>query len=295
MEIKNRLFPYPVLGEENDDYREGRFYVEGKISREDANYFYFEFKFVLEDKELLNLINRDKAEYVFHVECATTCYRTVMRTASNEIEYKIKKNDVNGKVTIVAMVVATKNIPYYNNIALDRDYDNIDVSFRKGSILAYYNLPVLNINSTYNVLATKESIFSVSKQDRQSSKDRNEVKYSINSNKIKIYLDDDVYQKFVLLKDNMDYKYLINSVILMPALIFALDELRDCKDEDDLEHYKQYDWYIQLNQYFKNSGREESSFEDIINNNENIIKIAQDILDNPICNLLLNINKEGFE
>ena len=75
MEIKNRLFPYPVLCEENDDYVLGFFDVKYNVT-EEFNHFVIDFDIVLDDNDELQwLIREGKAEYVIHIECPTTSFR----------------------------------------------------------------------------------------------------------------------------------------------------------------------------------------------------------------------------
>ena len=51
MEIKNRLFPYPVLCVENDDYENCSFDVNTKV-KEDINDIYFGLKKMLDDADM---------------------------------------------------------------------------------------------------------------------------------------------------------------------------------------------------------------------------------------------------
>lgn len=90
MEIKNRLFPYPVLCDNNDDYIESKFDVT-VTKEEKLNDIILHFDIELDNTELLSLIREGKAEYVMHIECPYTSYRKVVRGFSKPIEYSIPK------------------------------------------------------------------------------------------------------------------------------------------------------------------------------------------------------------
>ena len=64
MEIRNRLFPYPVLCLDNDDYVDSSFDVKCTVKEELAN-LVLDFEFVLsENEELKWLIREGLAEFV---------------------------------------------------------------------------------------------------------------------------------------------------------------------------------------------------------------------------------------
>ena len=82
MEIRNRLFPYPVLCLENDDYIDCEFRVlTNQI--EELKDIVLQFKIELDNKDLLDLIRDGKAEYLIHVECSNTSFRKVIRNGKD--------------------------------------------------------------------------------------------------------------------------------------------------------------------------------------------------------------------
>lgn len=72
MEIKNRLFPYPVLCEDTDDYTEGEFVVDTEVVSQDINTLELRFRMNLDNPGLKGLISQGRAEYVIHIECSNT-------------------------------------------------------------------------------------------------------------------------------------------------------------------------------------------------------------------------------
>jgi hypothetical protein len=161
MEIKNRLFPYPVLCDETDDYK-----INPNIIseiHESINDINIVVKFDLSNWELLKLVRKGYADYVLHFECSSTSFRKVIRTDVSEITYSIPKSKVNVEVTVLAMLVAKVDINNFKSSALNDDYLEETISFDKGSILAYKNLPRIYVYKNYEELASNESIFSIVK------------------------------------------------------------------------------------------------------------------------------------
>ena len=148
MEIRNRLFPYPVLCDETDDYIEGFFDVE-MISMESMNNLELTFDFKLENDDLENLIRKGQAKYVIHLECRYTSYRKVIKTDLKEIQCSIPKSRVNKEINIVAMIVATTEIEGYYSSLLNEDYLGEEINFEHAAILAYENMPKILISKNY--------------------------------------------------------------------------------------------------------------------------------------------------
>ena len=113
MEIRNRLFPYPVLCEDTDDYIEGEFFVEAKLVEQGVNDILVQFDIHLDNAGLQNLINTGKAEFVIHMECSGTAFRTVIRTFSNSEQYRIMNSRVNGDINLLGMIVSKEKIGHY--------------------------------------------------------------------------------------------------------------------------------------------------------------------------------------
>lgn len=65
----------------------------------------------LDNKEIEQLIDEGEAEYVIHIECSYTSYRTVIKTDESEIQKRIPEHKLNGKVAICTFIVAKRDTP----------------------------------------------------------------------------------------------------------------------------------------------------------------------------------------
>lgn len=285
MEIKNRLFPYPVLCVDNDDYIDSEFYVENDL-KEDLTDLSFSFDISLNNNEELQyLIQRGYAEFVIHIECSSTAFRTILRTAGNKIKYHIAKSKVNGEVVLLGAIVAKEKISGFKSKHLNEDYDE-EVSFEKGAILAYYNLPKIYITKNYEELAGDNAFFTVVKRISVEKDEQNPVTYDINEAKIKILVDEEIYNEYIKYHANPHMEPLTNALLVMPALVYTIDTLRS----DGVEKFKSLYWYQKINKSCQLQGL---NFEEdmIFDFDKTSIEIAQSMLLLPITRAFLGLSR----
>lgn len=284
MEIRNRLFPYPVLCEDTDDYKQGEFYVDAQIVEQGVNDILVRFDMHLDNPGLQGLINCGDAEYVIHIECSNTAFRTVVRTYSNTVQYRIMNSRVNGDINLLGMIVSTKRIGHYHNSLLDEDYGGITLNIEKASILAYYNMNPIHIEKNYEELAEKDSIFSVVKEVRIDQNERKPIWFKLDNDRIKIIVDEDIYASYVRYQGNAAMQPLMVSLLVMPALTYMLEVLRN---EDWVEYASDY-WFLKIQKFYKI--HEIDFIDDIILNDDKMISEAvQEMLQLPIGKAMINI------
>lgn len=273
MEIKNRLFPYPVLCMENDDYIDCEFNV--KLTQiEELKDIVLQFDVELDNPELLELVRDGKAEYLVHVECSNTSFRKVICSESKSFEYRIAKSKVNKEIFLVGMIVAKKEIKDFFSSKFNEDYDE-KVNFDKGSIMAYRNLPRIIVLKNYEELARDDAFFSiVSKNGGQDMEEP--VTFDLNGDKIKIYVDDSVYNEYVKFHTNPLMKPIMISMLVMPALAYVIEEVRN----NGIENYISCYWYQKIKKSCELQGKR--FVDDIIDGDATSIEIAQEMLQLPV-------------
>lgn len=285
MEIRNRLFPYPVLCVDNDDYIDSEFYVENKL-KEDLTELSFSFDISLNNNEELQyLIQKGYAEFVIHIECSSTAFRTILRTSGNNIKYRIAKSKVNNEIVLLGAIVAKEKISGFKSKHLNEDYDE-EVSFEKGAILAYYNLPKIFVTKNYEELAGDNAFFTVIKRVTVEKDEQNPVIYDINDAKIKIIVDEEIYNEYIKYHANPNMEPLTNALLVMPALVYMVDTLRN----DGVEKFKPLYWYQKINKSCQLQGL---NFEDdiIYDTDKTSIDIAQSMLRLPITRAFLGLSR----
>ena len=270
MEIRNRLFPYPVLCNETDDYQYNLFDTE-VIVEERLHDIYITVKFKLDNLAILDLIRMGMAEYVLHLECSKTYFRKVIKTDINEISYSIPKERVNGEIAVLSMVVAKRKIVSFTSKDLNEDYDGESIRFDKASILAYQNLPKIQVFKNYEELAGNESLFAVVKVGLPDDEEVHPLSFDLNDDRIKIMVDAKTYACYIHYQQKGSVAM---SLLVLPAVIYMLDELRGSP-----ETFSNKMWFVKIKQYYKSQGLD--FIEDIVQG-KNIVEAAQEMLKSPI-------------
>lgn len=282
MEIKNRLFPYPVLCLENDDYINCKFEIAVK-QIEELKDIVLQFDIELDNAELLELIRKGQAEYVIHIECSNTSYRKVVRNSGKSFEYRIPKTRVNKDVYLVGMIVATKTITDFYSVDFNEDYEE-RVSFEKGAILAYRNLPRIIVIKNYEELASDDAFFTiVSKNCGQDMEEP--VTFDLSGNKIKIYVDNSVYNEYIKFHTNPMMKPIMVSMLVMPALAYVIEEVRN----NGVDNYLSCYWFQKIKKSCELQGKR--FLDDIIDGNAASVEVAQEMLQFPVGKAFRNLSE----
>lgn len=295
MNITNRLYTYPVLSHEKDDYETSVF--EATVSTENSTVTNFDlkFNFRITNKEIRQLMLFDKrAEYVVHIECPTTSYRTTIKgDVRGEFSYQIPYRMLNGKVEIVAFVLATKDIKNFSSSDWNEDFEGLTFDIPKGSILAYENLDDYMIIKDDQDLMRASSIFSVYKRNTDEIKP---AVIELNSDKIKIGLCSKEYNLYNKYANVEATRQMVNALVVLPALVYVFEELRQ---EENEEVYRERVWYISLAKAYRKKGIDIR--EVLMDETKTSYECAQEAMDLPIANALtaleeiFNISEEDSE
>ena len=283
MEIRNRLFPYPVLSEETDDYVDGGFNVEVDVTQ-GVNDITFSFTVNLENSGIQKLINHGDAYFAIHLECSKTAYRKLLISQQKSIVFHVSSSRINGDIALLGLIIAKKDVPYYKNEALNSDYENADIVIPRAGIIAYQNMPKIRVTKNYEELKSSESFFSIVKRAKDND-DMHPIDFELTHEKIRIVVDDNIYSAYIRYSMDDNTKDLLWSLLLMPAIIYMLERLRT----DGVESYEEMEWYQKISSSYNSQGID---FEDTISNKDvAITEIAQEMLRLPIGKSFDNMRK----
>lgn len=272
MRINKRLFPYPVLCGDTDDYTESTEFILEPIVQENLHELIFEYGYTLKCDSLETLIRKGQAEYVLHIECSATSFRIALKSSVPSISYRLPKSRVNGEVSLIAMIVAKVDIHSYNSSDLNEDYIGESVFFKKGSILAYQNLPSVYVTKKTEELSNAESFFSVVKHTGLDPEEIEPLSFNLYNEKIQIIVDAKTYESFVHLQHSQSIAI---AMLVLPALAYMIAEIRD-----NYEALEQYLWFQRLAKFYAAQGK--NFVEDVLHSAENPVMIAQEMLQNPV-------------
>jgi hypothetical protein len=280
MNITNRLFAYPVLSEEKNDYKQSIFKVN-YAQKYGVNDLQLSFDIEMNCRELQDLILNGQAEYVVHLECTTTAYREVLHSVSSRIDHKISFGRVNGTLEAVAFVILKKPITSFLCRDWVEDFDGMTFDLSQGSILAYQNLESLDITKAYEEFANAESIFSVYK--RMTDEDK-PAEINLESSKIKIGLGKQEFDVFSTYSTYPELQSLLHAILILPALVYVFEEL---KQEEGEEIYKGKEWFMALEKAYEKRGI--NFMDEVLSDEKNSYQLAQEVMEFPISKAIKQI------
>ena len=274
MNITNRLFTYPVLSDEKDDFKSCVFEVDFASCMEGVNSLKLTFDVVMDCPEIEDMILKGQAEYVIHLECSTTAYREVLKSISKRIEHVIPIGRITGSFDVVAFVILKKNVFGYMCQDWDDDYLDMKFSLSQGSILAYQNLPGLNITKDFEEFVNAGSIFTVYKKI---SEDDKPIEVNLESNKIRIGLTTKDYDVYTTYAGKNQLQSIFHAMLVLPTLVFVFEEL---KQDGGEEQYHSKAWFIALEKSYAKRGL--NFMHEVLNTDKNSITLAQEAMELPI-------------
>ena len=274
MNITNRLFTYPVLSDEKDDYKESLFNVDFVQAMQGVNSIILIFDIAMNCPELEQLILNGQAEYVIHLECSTTAYREVLRSVSKHIEHTIPIGRVNGSFDAVAFIILKKNVSNVSCTDWVDDYSGITFNLFAGSILAYQNLQSLDITKDYAEFTNAGSIFLIYKRITE---DDRPAEINLDSSKIRIGLGTKDYDIYAIYAAKTELQSLFHSMLVLPALVYVFEEL---KQEGGEETYHNKEWFIALEKAY--SKRDIVFMEEVLNAEKTSYQLAQEAMELPL-------------
>lgn len=275
MDIRYRLYPYPVLSAGNDDYVDSSFSFDLNVNK-GIRSIIIQAIAKLNNKEIQDLIDNNKLEYVLHIECPYTCYREVVKSTDKIIEKEIPEKMLDGKVAVCLFIVAKKNLYQYKNSLFNSDYKDIAFDIERGGILAIGGQVNIDITKDSEELAKVPSIFTICRNAADTDEN---MKINIDGDKIAITLSNNSFKNYTMLSSTPIYVHVLHSMILFPALIYVFEILY----REDLEDFEYRRWYKAikktLEKYNLNLNKElleqVSSYE-----------LAQKLLDLPVTRAL---------
>jgi hypothetical protein len=275
MEIKYRLYPYPVLSSYSDDYKQGHFEANIDIVKDGYN-LRIDFLANLTSAGLKEQIQDGNAMYVYHLECAQTGYRKVVVTDKVSESYIVENKFVSGKLQICPFVVAVKDISGYSTEDFHNDYNSVAVDIEAGCVMAVGTMLTVDVLKDIDDLANTPSIFSIIRNADPSCR---EMLVDMSGRKIIIKLPLDDYYNYKKLSITPQYQSVLNSLTVIPALTYVLGELKLMTVQDRMENQDTL-WYKTISKALLTQFDCDVESKDF--NARNSIELAQKLVNDPV-------------
>lgn len=275
MEIKYKIYPYPVLSSFSNGYKSGTFDASIDPVR-DGYDIRIDFVATLTCQSLLDCIKQGVAKYVYHLECAQTGFRTVVQTDKVSEVYTLLSKTVNGKLQICPFVVATQDIKGYSSEDFHDDYQGFKFDIEAGCVMAVGKMVTIDITKNIDDLANTPSIFNIVRNPDPSCQ---QMLVDMSGRKILIKLPLGDFYSYKALSTTPLAQPILNSLTVVPALIYVLEELKALSYQERAENADTL-WYKVLSKALLTQF--DCDIESEAFDNQNFMILAQKLINSPL-------------
>lgn len=246
IEISKREYPYPVLAEGRDDYSpECKYHVTVNIDETGVadDYIKIPLSYELTCQSLEEGIKT--GEFVSAVKirssAASFCEVYIFEPEKTQMTIEIPKYNVAEKIELTGLVMAGKNLEHFSCDEMNEVYFNgMTFSLRKGDAVAM-DVPKTIYVDDSELEKPIVSIFTINYIEGQ--KETLDVSYL--EDKICINLNEELNKMYWALKDfnNGALRRYVTAIIVIPALIEAIDIIKRHYSGDQEEDYSELRWF----------------------------------------------------
>ncbi|MGN0837866.1 MAG: hypothetical protein ACI4NN_02105 [Pyramidobacter sp.] len=275
MEIKYKLYPYPVLSPFSNDYQSGIFDASIEPVFDGYN-IRIDFAATLSCSSLVEMIKTGKAKYVYHLECAQTGFRTIHQTDRISDSYMLLSKQVNGKLQVSPFIVAVEDIKGYTSKDFHDDYNGFTFDIEAGCVMAVGKTIEIDVSKKIDDLADTPSVFCII---RNADVKCRQMLIRYEMDKIVIMLPADDYYSYKQLRKTPQTQAILNSLTIIPALTYVLEEIQK-RPAPERSDFADLLWYRTLSRSMNtifDCDVESPKFDNV-----NCIELAQKLIDNPI-------------
>ncbi|MDD4679940.1 MAG: hypothetical protein PHP79_03480 [Clostridia bacterium] len=283
MEIKSRLYPYPVLSYYSDDYLNSNFDTVINPVRDGYN-IRLDFLTEVNNSGISDLLETNKAKIVYHLECPQTGYRVVISTIKNELSHVIVNRMVSGRLQICPFIVAQTDILEYVNSDFHDDYRGFNFTIEEGCVMAVGRQVNIVVDKDISDLSNTPSVFSIVKNDDVLALS---MVVDYNHKKIVIKLPEQDFFNFKSIKGQPLVQSILNSLVVIPTLTYVLEEVTKREPSERYE-YSSYAWYRAVKKSLSNKfdcNIESDDFTD-----RNMLDLAQKLINTPLSDALQTLS-----
>jgi hypothetical protein len=228
---RHRTLPYPLLSPFSTDVIPNTFHFDcpqGNIVA-DRDAWIISGTIRHECTDLAAHITAGSAVYGLHVECSRTFYRAWFPQTGPEVRINLPATQVRGKVELLAMCVANRDLPAYSLPGQHEDYGQATFAITAGDVLAV--APGIEFDAYIDLdpIRRISSILDIKRSDQNAS---GPAKIDFNGDHILVELAQEDYQHYVELRADPSVRGLLSANVVFPAILQAVTHLGRLSPED---------------------------------------------------------------
>lgn len=283
MKIKPRLFPHPVLSPFSDDLVDSVFIFDLSIKAEHMKYVIYS-KCETNNQDLNDLIRKKQAFFAVHVDCNSTRFRDLFISQSNEWTFEIPADKLDGIVEVYAFILASTDIDNYSNANFHSDYEGTSFYISKGDILAVSEQHRFEAEKEIDPLKRVRSIFSVVPNHAENA---SPMQIFYDNDRIIVQISGENFALYSYLKRYAFMHSTLASIIVIPALVYMLELIKNTENLDELETYR---WFNSLRKRLEQLDMDIYSLD-----SSDTIEIAIKIIGDPLSDSFKKLNEKLTE
>lgn len=278
MKFQADLFPYPVLNEDLDDFIQSSFTVDYSFEQESQSTIAMNIVYNLDNSDLLELIEERKASYAVHLEGVSSSFRILETSDQKRQKVLLNADNLSENIEVNFFVMANTEIINYRNSGFNSDYYGDDFVVRKinkSDILAFQNVPNLKIDFENKISNDATSMIWVT------SSSENYMSVDMDGDIIQVKLPKKAYYSYISLsKPDTPKRDLLLTAIILPALTFVIERIKDGAANPELQ------WYNSLIELLDRVNINSQDLQTL-----DSMRIAQQLLDYPVEDSIVDFHK----
>lgn len=282
MQIRGKIFPYPVLNQNSvfSNYLSCNFELIFEDASTEENLILHNVGFQTNSQTIKRLIEENKIVVVLIFECADVILRKSYDITKENTDIIISNQELSGKIELSIFAYAKFDFLYVPE-EVDEDYKGIEFQIEKYDIIAAndgVSRSVLHKDTEENLVKSIFSIQSLSSVEEGMF----EVQYE-NSRKILISMSEHDHSNYNIVYSMPDFQEVFFNMMLIPALTQALTQcFNDVKNGADVDDISvTYQWFPSIQKQYKRLKGQDLTNE-IISTIQQPISFAQEILGKPM-------------
>lgn len=260
-------YPYPIVRTTAVDFYTTVFNDEITIEATSDGYR-LKTNFSVNNESVSEMIAKGKLRYAVGITCKSTLLREMHYVDPDDV-ITIHAGKVHYQVNYIAYIIATEDIPLYLLDDFIDDYKDVDYSLKEGSVVG------IGLSRSFKALYEADhikdaaSIITVSGSDQAKH-----MTVDLDNPQISVILPQEQCTSYKNCKGRKDKYPLLNSVVVIPALMEAITAIGNQEDDE----MSKRPWFITLEMEIKRLAKQLNESEDYLY--EHPLRTAQIIMDN---------------
>ena len=278
---RHRALPHPLLSPSSGDVTPPAFAFQcgdGDITC-DHDMWHITGTIRHECHDLAAYVDAGLASFGVHVDCPRTFYRRWFATGPL-VRLALPADAVRGTVELLAMCVASAPIPDYHLAGQHADYRGATFDLGPGDLLAVAAHVEFDAYLDLDPIRKISSILDIRKSPDRTS---GPAQLNFNGDRIEVELPQADYQSYLELRVDPSIRGVLSSNVVLPALLQAISHLGRLSPEELQEAKDSRRWCRSL------MARLERARFNPDAGPEDVFRVAQDILRNPIRRSLTDL------